>query len=62
MVYPLPQPPAANLGAQQRKFNRFREEFNHERQHEALDQETPASVYEPSPREMPSKLRFILMA
>lgn len=50
------RPPAGNLGAQQRKFNRFREEFNHERPHEALDQETPASVYEPSSRKMPTKL------
>ena len=50
------KPPAGNLIAQQRKFNRFREEFNHERPHEALDQETPASIYEPSPREMPNKI------
>lgn len=50
------KPPAGNLVAQQRKFNRFREEFNHERPHEALDQETPASIYEPSPREMPNKI------
>lgn len=50
------KPAAGNLAAQQRKFNRFREEFNCERPHEALDQQTPASVYMPSPREMPSKL------
>ena len=50
------KPPAGNLVAQQRKFNRFREEFNYERPHEALDQETPASIYEPSRREMPNKL------
>jgi len=50
------RPAAANLAAQQRKFNRFREEFNHERPHEALDQQTPASCYSASPREMPSKL------
>lgn len=49
--------PAANsLRAQQRKFDRFREEFNNERPHEALDQQTPASCYRPSPREMPAKL------
>jgi transposase InsO family protein len=35
------KPPAGNLQAQQRKFNRFREEFNNERPHEALDQQTP---------------------
>ena len=50
------RPPAASLPTQQRKFNRFRTEFNQERPHEALDQETPASVYEPSPRKMPDKL------
>ena len=49
--------PAANsLRAQQRKFDRFREEFNTERPHEALDQQTPALCYRTSPREMPSKL------
>lgn len=50
------KPPAGSLAAQQRKFNRFREEFNNERPHEALDQETPASIYEPSRRDMPNKL------
>lgn len=50
------RPPAANRRAQQRKFNRFREEFNDERPHEALDMETPASVYVPSTREMPDRL------
>jgi hypothetical protein len=28
---------AANLSTQQSKFNRFRQEFNPNRQHEALD-------------------------
>lgn len=50
------KPPAANLQAQQRKFNTFREEFNEDRPHEALDQNTPASIYNPSPRPMPDKL------
>lgn len=50
------RPPAATRRTQQRKFNRFREEFNSERPHEALDLETPASIYEASPREMPSKI------
>ena len=50
------RPPAATCRAQQRKFNRFREEFNLERPHEALDMQTPASCYERSVREMPSKL------
>ncbi|MGD9985055.1 MAG: IS481 family transposase [Porticoccaceae bacterium] len=50
------RPPAINLATQQRKFNRFRQEFNNERPHEALDQHTPASYYTPSPRPMPDKL------
>ena len=50
------RPAAGSLSAQQKKFNRFREEFNEERPHEALDQQTPASVHRSSPREMPNKL------
>jgi putative transposase len=50
------RPPAANLPAQQRKFNRFKHEFNLERPHEALDQLTPASCYTPSARPMPDKI------
>src|SRR6266403_4578472 len=50
------RPAAGSLAAQQRRFNIFREEFNHERPHEALDQETPAACYAPSPRPMPDRL------
>ena len=50
------RPAAGSLPAQQRKFNVFREEFNHERPHEALDMHTPAEIYTPSTREMPNKL------
>jgi putative transposase len=50
------RPPAANVRAQQRKFNHFREEFNSQRPHEALDMQTPASLYRCSPREIPNKL------
>jgi transposase InsO family protein len=50
------RPASASLPAQQRRFNTFRAEFNHERPHEALDQLTPASLYRPSSREMPNKL------
>src|SRR6185503_3121961 len=54
------RPAARSLPAQQRKFNGFVDEFNNERPHEALEQQTPASWYERSSREMPSKLeRFI---
>ncbi len=50
--------PAASrtLVEQQRRFDRFRREFNTERPHEALGQHTPASHYSSSPREYPSKL------
>ncbi|MDO8434124.1 MAG: IS481 family transposase [Candidatus Binatus sp.] len=50
------RPAAGSLSAQQRKFNHFRDEFNNERPHEALDQQTPASQYQPSLREMPNKI------
>jgi hypothetical protein len=50
------RPPAANLCAQQRTFHHFREEFNYERPHEALDMRIPAACYEPSPRPMPNTL------
>ncbi len=50
------QPPAATLAAQQRRFDHFRAEFNHERPHEALGQTVPAAVYTPSPRPYPARL------
>ena len=50
------KPPAANSRAQQRKFNRFMQEFNEVRPHEALDMHTPAQLHQPSPRAMPDKL------
>jgi len=50
------QPPARNLNAQQELFDCFRREYNEERPHEALGQETPASVYKPSPKPYPERL------
>jgi putative transposase len=50
------RPPAASLKAQQRRFDRFRAEFNHERPHEALGQAVPASFYQPSARAYPTRL------
>jgi putative transposase len=50
------QPPAATLAAQQRRFDHFRAEFNHERPHEALGQAVPAAVYTPSLRPYPARL------
>jgi putative transposase len=42
---------------QQRTFNRFRAVYNEERPHEALNLQTPASLYKPSERRMPARLR-----
>jgi putative transposase len=50
------RPARASCLAQQRRFNTFRAEFNDERPHEALDMETPDSLYERSIREMPARL------
>lgn len=50
------RPAAPAMRSQQVKFDRFRQEFNHERPHEALEQRMPAELYQPSPRPMPSKL------
>jgi putative transposase len=44
------RPPRATLAAQQRKFNRFRREYNEDRPHQTLRGRTPASLYQPSRR------------
>ncbi len=46
------RPPSANLGAQQRRFERWQYTFNHERPHESLDQQRPAEIYQPSARRL----------
>ena len=50
------RPPAATARAQQRRFQRFCAEYNHERPHEALDQTVPAQHYQPSRRPLPRRL------
>lgn len=50
------RPPEASFAAQQARFDAFGEEFNQERPHEALDQQTPASHYHASPREFPESV------
>lgn len=52
-------PPARTLRAQQRQFDRWREEYNNERPHEALGQRPPAEFYAPSPRPYPARLEEI---
>jgi transposase InsO family protein len=44
-----------NLTAAQRALDRWRDVYNLDRPHEALDQETPASRYRPSQRAMPDQ-------
>jgi putative transposase len=47
---------ARSWRAQQRELDRFRQDFNHVRPHEALNMQTPAAVYGPSPRPYPERL------
>jgi transposase InsO family protein len=49
-------PPGGNLRAQQRKLDRFREEYNGERPHTALGMRRPGEVYQPSRRAMPQRI------
>ena len=50
-------PPRSNMRAQQKAFDEFIYEYNYERPHEALGQESPARIYQkskkPYPRRMP---------
>lgn len=50
------RPPAPNGAAQQQRFRRFIQEYNEDRPHEALDDQTPAMRYEPSRRALPRRL------
>jgi hypothetical protein len=44
------------MAEQQKAFNYFKEEYNYERPHEALDLNPPASVYQRSSRTFPAKI------
>jgi transposase InsO family protein len=50
------RPPRHNGAQQQRCFDRWRQEYNTVRPHEALGDATPASCYTPSPRPYPAHL------
>lgn len=50
------RPPERTRGQQQRRFDRWRQEYNTLRPHEALADATPASFYTPSPRPYPARL------
>lgn len=53
------QPPQQTMRAQQVALDAFRDEYNEVRPHEALDNATPASLYEPSPRRYPKRLPIV---
>jgi len=50
------RPPASSMRAQQARFDRFQNEYNNERPHEALGQETPASHFRAALRAFPNAL------
>ena len=50
------RPAAQNLLAQQERFDRFVEEFNRKRPHEAIGMKVPADLYGPSERRLPDRL------
>lgn len=49
-------PPKASVRAQQSAFDRFREEYNSERPHEALEQKAPVSAHRKGRRPYPSRV------
>ena len=48
--------PLSDLDAAQRRFDAWRQAYNHERPHEALGDAVPASRYRPSERPYPEQL------
>jgi transposase InsO family protein len=50
------RPPAATLRAQQRRFRTFCRDYNEARPHEALQDQPPATRYQPSARQWSSRL------
>src|SRR6185437_12210486 len=53
---PISRPPADTPAEQQARFDRFRNDFNDNRPHEALGQMPPASRYRRSPRPYPAQI------
>ena len=49
------KPPSANFSAQQKRFERWRHQYNYERPHEALDMLRPGEIYRPSARRLGEK-------
>lgn len=50
------RPAASTLAEQQRRFDRFRDYYNDERPHEAIDQVPPARLWTPPARTLPERL------
>jgi putative transposase len=50
------RPPAEDRQRQQRRFDRFRQEYNQDRPHEALGQQPPAASYETAQRPYPKQV------
>lgn len=50
------KPPSRSMKRQQQRFDGFCNEYNEQRPHESLEQQTPASQYTPSPRVYPKRL------
>jgi transposase InsO family protein len=50
------RPPAATAALQQRRFNAFCTEYNHERPHDALGGDVPAKHYRPASRPYPERV------
>jgi transposase len=51
------RPPSASLSAQTERMEAWRRDFNMQRPHEALGQRCPATLWQPSSRRYPEKLR-----
>lgn len=49
------EPPAGTMRQQQKRFSAFREEYNHQRPHQALELQVPGALYEASPRPYPRR-------
>jgi transposase InsO family protein len=50
------RPAASNLRGQQRKFDLFQRRYNEDRPHEGIDDQVPASRWQPSPRPYPQRI------
>lgn len=50
------RPAAASLRAQQLRFHRFRQQYNQQRPHEALQDQTPSDIYRCSTRSYPTRM------